>query len=88
MLRAKDVTTLAQTLDVPQKWLMAIRYALASALGEPFAASAERISRLNKRFEAEMDRALNDDNERGSVQAVPFGTSYAYGSNYNSSRYR
>lgn len=88
VLRAKDITALNQTLDVPQKWLMAVRYGLASALGEPFGAQPGRLSRLNKRFEDETERALNDDNERGGIQAVPFGTSYSYGTMSSNSRYR
>lgn len=88
VLRAKDITTLTQTLDVPQKWLMAVRWALDAALGEPFGASAERLSRWNKRFEEEMERALNDDNERGGVQAVPFMNSYAYGRGMGGGNYR
>lgn len=87
VIRGKDVTALDQTLDVPQKWLDCFRLGLAASLAIPSGAPVERASYLNKRFEDQLEMVLNDDNERGDIQVVPFGASYAYGQ-WGGGRYR
>jgi hypothetical protein len=83
VIRAKDVTTLAQTLDVPQKWLAALRWGLCQSLGPSYNVPIDRMSWFGARFEESKRTALLDDNERGNVQLVPYqNSSYNYGSTY------
>jgi hypothetical protein len=77
-LRAKDVTDLSQTLDVSQKWMSALRWGLAHALAPSYGLGVDRLSYFNARYEDDRDRALEDDNERGDFQIVPFGNQYGY----------
>lgn len=88
VIRAKDVTSVSQTLDIPQKWLQALRFGLAASLCFPFGVPVDRSTQLGKLFEGEIEMAVNEDNERGDVNVVPFGTTYAYGGLSSNSRYR
>lgn len=79
VLRAKDVTDISQTLDLPQKWMSVARWGLALSLAQSYMVSSDRIAFFKKMFDDEKELALNDDNERGDVQIVPFSTQYGYG---------
>lgn len=79
-VRSKDLTDLSQTIDVTQKWLDAIRWRLTHDLCPAYNVPIERMGYFGKLAESKLDDALNDDNERGNVQIVPFGNqSYWYG---------
>jgi hypothetical protein len=79
-VRSKDLTDLAQTLDVTQKWMDAIRWRLTHDLCPAYNVPIDRMSYFRKLAETALDEALGDDNERGNVQFVPFGNqSYWYG---------
>jgi hypothetical protein len=88
VIRAKDVTSLTQTLDIPQKWLQAVRFGLAASLCFPFGVPVDRSTQFGKMFDSEIEKALNEDNEHGDINIVPFGTTYAYGGLSSNSRYR
>lgn len=79
-VRSRDLTDLSQTLDVNQKWLDAIRWRLSHDLSPAYNVPIDRMSYFRKVAGDALDEALNDDNERGNVQIVPFGNqSYWYG---------
>lgn len=78
-IRTADVTTLTQTIGVPQKWLNTILWGLASRLAPSYNMAVDKMSWFNKRFETARDAAFEDDGERGPVQLVPFGSTYGYG---------
>lgn len=88
VLRSHDITDLSQTLDIPQKWLSTVRWGLAASLGPSYSAPIERIAFCQKQYEVDRDKAIGDDNERGSVQLVPFGQSYGYGAWSSNGGYR
>lgn len=77
-LRMQDVTTLSQTLPLPQNWFNAIRTGLAAELAPSFGRT-DLVAGLTKSYEAKREKALEDDNERGNTQIVPFGSQYGYG---------
>lgn len=78
-IRTADVTTLAQTIGIPQKWLNTILWGLGSRLAPSYNTPVDKMSWFNKRFETARDAAFEDDGERGPVQLVPFGQTYGYG---------
>jgi hypothetical protein len=78
--RSADLTSLAQTLDVTQKWLDAIRWRLTHDLCPAYNVPIDRMSYFRKVAENAIDEALGDDNERGNVQFVPFSDqTYRFG---------
>lgn len=77
-LRTKDITDVSQTIPLPQNWYQAIRYGLAAGLA-PSYGRLDLVAGLQKSFEDKREKALEDDNERGNVQAVAFGNQYGYG---------
>jgi hypothetical protein len=87
VVKAKDQTTDAQTLDVPQKWIRCLRFGLALDLSPAYGLPMDRINFFQKMHESERDRLVQDDNERGDVQISPFG-SYFYGSYAGRGNYR
>jgi hypothetical protein len=78
-IRMQDVTTLSQTIGLPQKWFNAVVQALAARLGPSYSLGVDRLSYLNKRASDAIDAAFEDSGERGNVQLVPFGVASAYG---------
>lgn len=77
-LRMKDVTDISQTIPLPQNWFQAVRWGLGANLA-PSYGRLDMVKGLTASFEAARDKAIEDDNERGNVQAVPFGNQYGYG---------
>ena len=77
-LKSQDVTNVAQTLDVNQKWLDAIRWNLTLSLSAAYNVPLDRTQFFKAMADEKLGDALNDDNERGDVQIVPFGGSYGY----------
>lgn len=79
-LKGRDVVTLDQTLDIPQKGMTAVRWGLAHSLGPSYNTPVDKLSYLNARYVDAKRMLILDDNERGDVQIVPFGgTTYGYG---------
>lgn len=78
-IRTADVTSLAQTIGLPQKWLNTVIWGLAARLAPSYNMAVDKMSWFNKRFENSRDAAFEDDGERGPVQLVPFGQTYGYG---------
>jgi hypothetical protein len=74
--KSQDLTTLAQNLDVNQKWLDAIRWGLTHSLCPAYNVPTDRMSYFRGVAEKAAADALQDDNERGPMQFVPFGDSY------------
>jgi hypothetical protein len=87
VVKARDQSTDANTLDVPQKWIRCLRFGLATDLAMAYGLAMDRINFLNQTFHEERDRLLNDDNERGDVQICAFGA-YYYGSYSGRGNYR
>lgn len=77
-IRLADVTTLQQTIGVPQKWLNTILWGLTSRLAPSYSMDVQKMSWFNKRFTDARDAAFEDDTERGPLQLVPFGQSLNY----------
>lgn len=77
-VRAQDVTSISQTIDVNQKWLDAIRWSLASGLAPAYGLPIDRMEYFKTLADEKVSQALGDDGERADVQLVPFGGSYSY----------
>ena len=78
-LKSQDVTSTAQTLDVSQKWMDAIRWNLTLNLAPAYNQPIDRLQFFRSMAGEYLEDALEDDNERGDVQIVPFGSSsYSY----------
>lgn len=73
ILRVKDVTTLAQTLDIPQKWIQCIRWGLAFNLAPAYGADVMKVKMLQNLHEGELKTCLDDDHEHGNLQISPYG---------------
>ena len=78
-IKGQDLTSLAQTIDVNQKWLDAIRWSLVVALGPAYNVPIATQQFYRSIASEKVDEALEDDNERGDVQIVPFGGQSGYG---------
>lgn len=78
-IRTADVTSLAQTIGVPQKWLNTLLWGLAARLAPSYNMGVDKMSWFNKRFQDARDAAFEDSGERGPVQLVPFSQTYGYG---------
>ena len=79
VLRMKDVTSLNQTLDIPQNWSNVVRQGLAVELAPSYGVPATTIAMMRKVYEDEKRLVLMNDNERGGLQLVPWGNSVMYG---------
>jgi hypothetical protein len=78
-LKSQDVTSLAQTLDISQKWMDAVRWNLTLNLAPSYNQPIDRLQFFRSMAGEYLSDALEDDNERGDVQIVPFGSSsYSY----------
>lgn len=84
VVKAKDNTTDANTQDFMQKWGRCLEYGLALDLCHAYAVPVERVAVLRDQYESELDILLNDDNERGPIQLVPWGTYYGGPYHYRS----
>jgi len=83
VLKSDDLTNIAQTLDVTQKWLDAIRWSLSLNLAPAYNTPIDRLQFFKAMADEKVSEALEDDNERGDVQIVPFGGySYTYRGSY------
>ena len=74
-LRAKDFVLGTDTADFTSKWDQCLILGLSGVLAPAYAQDG---SAFQQNFEAERDRLLNDDNEKGSLSLVPFGMSGGY----------
>jgi hypothetical protein len=78
-LKSQDLTSLAQTLDVDQKALDAIRWNLTLNLAPGFGIGTDQLAFFKTMADEKMKAFVGDDGERGDVQLVPFGQQYNYG---------
>jgi hypothetical protein len=78
-LKSQDVTNVAQTLDVNQKGLDAIRWNLTLNLAPSYGVPIDRMQFFKALADEKLAEFVNDSNERGDVQIVPFGSLYGYG---------
>lgn len=79
VLRMLDVTSVAQTLDVPQKFLNAIRWGLVAELAPSCGAPPDRVVYFSGKYQAELALAIGDDHDHAPLQMVPWGNSVSYG---------
>ncbi len=79
VLRSKDQTADADTLDVAQAWVRCMVYGLTADLGPGYGMDMNRLQYFGKLFEDERQRCLEADVEHGDVQIVPYGGSSWYG---------
>lgn len=79
VLRILDITSITQTLDVPQKFLNTIRWGLASELAYAYGSPPDKISQCFARYQAELAIAIGDDHDHAPLQMVPWGNSVSYG---------
>jgi hypothetical protein len=76
-LRAKDMTAGTQTPDYGSKWDQCLVLGLTGLLA-PSYGQASQVKLWTPQFEAERDRLLNDDNEKGPMTLVPWGMYGSY----------
>jgi len=74
-LRAKDFVLGTNTPDFTSKWDQCLIWGLTGVLAPGYGQSG--TDALNK-FEAERMRLLNDDNQKGPLTLVPWGSSGSY----------
>lgn len=79
VLKARDEDSGTVTADFPAKWLQTLRWGLAMNLCAPYNQSA-KVAVFKALFDGERQKVINDDNERGDIQFMPYGDSH--GSNY------
>jgi hypothetical protein len=79
VLRMLDVSSLTQTLDLPQKFLNAVRWSLSCELAYPFGCPSDRLAMCKAKRDEAMAAAIGDDTQRGDLQLVPWANSVAYG---------
>lgn len=75
-LRSKDYVQGTNTSDYTSKWDQCLILGLTGLLAPGYAQSARDWT---AQFEAERDRLLNDDNEKGPLQFVVYGDGNGYG---------
>lgn len=74
--RMRDVTALQQTLDIPQKGLNVVRLGLSAFLAPSYNTPPTQLAIFQKLFSDAKEAFVGDDNERGPMQMVPFGSNY------------
>lgn len=82
VVKARDQTTDADTLDVPQLWVRCLMYGLAADLAYDYGLPMDRIKSLSDAFAEEREKCLMQDGERGDTQLVPWGSFGYYGGYY------
>lgn len=88
VLRMLDVTSITQTLDVPQKFLNAIRWGLVAEMAPSCGAPPDRVSYFASKYQAELAIAIGDDHDHAPLQMVPWGNSVSYGYGPSGGGYR
>jgi len=82
ILKVRDMTTDANTPSFPSKWLRMLRYGLAVELVAAYKVPMERANFLLAQFERMKAECLENDHERVSLQAVPFGSQGGSGTSW------
>jgi hypothetical protein len=85
VVRARDQTTDADTMDIPQMWISVVAWGLAAVLAPSYGLDMARIQYFDTKYENERQKLLEQDGERGPVQFVPFGA-MSYGPYYQRGR--
>jgi hypothetical protein len=78
VLKARDQTTDADTLDVTQAWTRCLVYGLTADLAPGYGLDMNRVQYFAKMFEDERQRCLEQDVPHGDVQIAPFGAMSGY----------
>lgn len=73
VVRARDQSTDADTLDVPQEWIRCLVYLLSADLAPGFGLPADRLNFFATQGENERQRCLEQATEHADVQIVAWG---------------
>lgn len=82
IIRARDQSTDADTLDVATLWVRCLVYGLSADLAPGYGLDMNRIQYFQKLHEDERQRCLEQDSDHGDVQIIPWGGSAGYGYGY------
>lgn len=77
-VRGADFTAGADTADFWAEWLNCLVYGLTAELAPKLSQSA-LMDRFSAKFDAELRKLVDSDNERGGMTLVPYGASGNFG---------